>query len=208
MKKAAVLASAMLCALTLAGCSAPGNNSVPAADTEPSYAEKAFSEKICTADEALKWASEGSVAVFEELCCVSGKEVWNEFYGSASAGKPASVLCAYYYELREENTDPELYSKEKEQYPKLFFYLVSYDGSEYHVKCRLSSESTPDTDETFDYLLHLTGDNPKTAVRRHYDRYVLVNDPSVTWEQLMQSVFSSQYGDYIKHISVYSDMYD
>lgn len=38
-----------------------------------------------------------------------------------------------------------------------------------------------------------------------YIRYILVDDDTVTWEQLMHGVYSSRFGDYIPFCSVYTD---
>ena len=35
-----------------------------------------------------------------------------------------------------------------------------------------------------------------------------LDDDTVTYEQLVQSMASSQYGDWIRHSTVYSDMYN
>ena len=38
-----------------------------------------------------------------------------------------------------------------------------------------------------------------------YEHYVLVNDESVTWEQIFNGLISSHYGDGIDHWTVYSE---
>ena len=87
------------------------------------------------------------------------------------------VLCAHYYVLDKERMSAELYAEEKDKYPKLFFYLVEYDGTEYSVSAESTVEAL-DYEETFKYLLHFTGDAPSsTALFSSYDNYVLVDDP-------------------------------
>ena len=44
-----------------------------------------------------------------------------------------------------------------------------------------------------------------TALFKSYVYYVLVNDNTVTWEELEWGLYSSQMGDYIPHDKVYTD---
>ena len=164
--------------------------------------------KILTAEEALEWAYDNPVVVQDDGQITSGRDVWDSFFDSVNAKKPASVMCVYNYVLDEESVSPELYEEEKDLYPQLFFCLLRYDGEVFHVKMRKSDETKLDTDETYKYLLHLSAENPDTALYRYTDQYVLVNDPSVTWEQLQRSMISSQSSDWIKHSTVYMDMYN
>lgn len=58
--------------------------------------------------------------------------------------------------------------------------------------------------DTYKYLLHFTGDAPSEAARyTQYDNYVLVNDPTVTWDEIFLSICSSQFGDFIPHHVIY-----
>ena len=168
----------------------------------------AFWGQVCPADEALAWSKENEATVFEGMTCTSGKEVWDTFYETVTAGKPASVLCAHYYTLDPEHVSPELYAQEKDSYPRLYFYLVEYDGENFVVTTRDSREETADSQETFRYLLHFTGDTPATAVYRHYDYYVLVDDPEATWEGIEAGLFSAVAGAGYRHCMVYKDMFD
>ncbi len=170
--------------------------------------ETAFERMICTADDALAWALREPVAVFRDVRCVSGQAVWDAFYSAVSAKQPASVLCAYFYELDRAHVSPELYEAEKDLYPQMFFSLVAYDGETFRLRSRISTDTVLDRDEPFLYLVHLIGENPPGALYRYTEEYDLVNAASVTWERLQRSMFSSQYGDFIRHASVYMDMHD
>ena len=56
----------------------------------------------------------------------------------------------------------------------------------------------------FKYLLHFTGDAPSsTALFSSYDDYVLVDDPTATWEGIIAGLASSQFGAGYKHCTVY-----
>ena len=81
-------------------------------------------KKVCSADEALALAREKGALVIEERGVTSGKDSWDDFLKTASAGKAASILCAKYYTLDKDHMSEELYEQEKDQYPCLYFYLV------------------------------------------------------------------------------------
>lgn len=162
-------------------------------------------QKKCSAKEALEYSKNSNTVVLEDLTCTSGSEVWDEFYKSVSSGKSASVLCAFYYTLDKENISPELYAQEKDLYPQLFFYLVEYDGKEFTVKTRMSSEEKLEREETYQYLKHYTGDAPSTAIYSKYDYYVLVDEEDLTWEDIEKGLFSSQYGAMKKHCTVFEN---
>ena len=162
-------------------------------------------DTVCTADEALSAAKEARVVVIEGLQCTSGKDVWDAFYKTVSAGKQAKVLCARYYTLNPDGMSAELYEQEKDQYPRLFFCLLQYDGKTYTVTVRKSDEAEPEHQDTFPYLLHLTGDAPPTGIYATYDNYVLLDDPTATWEGIEAGIFSSQFGAGYRHYTVYSD---
>ena len=88
----------------------------------------------------------------------------------------------------------------------MFLYLVEYDGTEYSVKVRESTVEAVDYQESFKYLLHFTGDAPSsTALYSSYDNYVLVDDPTATWEGIWAGLVSSQLGAGYKHFTVYSN---
>ena len=161
--------------------------------------------KICPADEALELAKKSDVAVFENLQCISGQEVWDAFYQTVSDGIPSAVLCANYYTLDGQNMSAELYEQEKDNYPVLYFTLLEYDGKEFSIKVRDSSTEKLDQEETFKYLKHFTGDAPRTGNYRNYDSYILVDEDDVTWEKIERGLYSSQYGDWVRHHTVYSN---
>ncbi|MBR6351688.1 MAG: hypothetical protein IKR93_05140 [Firmicutes bacterium] len=195
----------LLVALTvvlLVSCSVNnGRNTVPG-NSDQDF-ESIFNT-VCSADDALVLARESGLPVFERQGCTSGNEVWDSFFQTVSNGTPASVLCVHYYILDKEHMSAELYAEEKDKYPKLFFYLVEYDGTKYSVKVRESTVETLDYEETFKYLLHFTGDAPSsTALYSSYDDYILVDDPSATWEGIWAGMVSSQLGAGYKHCTVY-----
>jgi hypothetical protein len=44
------------------------------------------------------------------------------------------------------------------------------------------------------------------ATYTSYVKYVLVNDDKVTWNDITHGMLSSQFGDYIPHSQIYTDL--
>lgn len=166
------------------------------------FCKDSFENNICGALDGYAWAKDKNVVLIENSQCTSKREIWDSFFKVTEAKNPASVFCAFYYSLSEESTS------EDSNYPKLYFYYLTYDGNKYTIKTRACDTSTPDSDKQYSYLKHYKGDMPKTAKYDHYEYYVLVNDPSVTWEDIQKGMFSSQSGDYIDNYVVFSNYYD
>ena len=165
-------------------------------------------DAVMSADEALEAAKRESVVVFEDSKCIAGDKIWDEFYKTAIRGEAASVLCASYHTLDRKNVSEELYQAEKDKYPMLFFEKLEYDGNTFKITVRLSTEEELDYEESFKYLMHYTGDAPAMADFSAYDYYVLVDDPTATWEEIMAGMVSSQMGTRVKHYAVYMNTFD
>lgn len=194
MRKIAAVSAIILSLITMTSC-AGSNKKI----------EDTFST-VCSADEALALAKSSGAVVFEFQGCTSGQDVWDAFYKDVSAGKAASVLCARYYTLDKEGVSEELYEQEKDQYPQLYFNLLKFDGKTYSVETRLSTEQKAESEETYAYLQHYTGDAPtKDALYEKYEYYVLTDDKDVTWDEISRSMFSSSSPDFIRHCMVYDN---
>lgn len=205
MKRIVILLLLIAAVTMLVSCSkATGGNEMSSSNNPEGQDIKTVFETVCSADEALELARKTDTILFERQGCTSGNDVWDSFYQTVTDGSPATVLCAHYYVLDKEHMSAELYEEEKDQYSKLFFYLLEYDGKEYSVKVRESSVEALDYQETFKYLLHFTGDAPSaTALFESYDNYVLVDDPTATMEGIWAGLVSSQFGVGYKHCTVY-----
>ena len=162
-------------------------------------------ETVASADEALAFAKENGFTVMENGLCTSGKEFWDTFCASVSKKIPDSAGTASYYTLDPERVSEELYEEEKDQYPQLFFTQIDYDGETFYVKTRLSTEETPESEESYKYLKHYTGKLPAGARHETYDYWVLTDDPDVTWEKIEWGMVSSQSGDWIRHKTVFTN---
>ena len=194
MKRIIAILLAAIFAVTLTACSKNGAKNL----------EELF-QTVLPADEALALAKDSEAVVFDERGRASGKDVWDAFCAKVENRSPATVICAHYYVLDKDHMTEEAYEKEKDEYPRLFFYLVEYDGKQFSVKTRDSASETLDSSETFKYMLHFTGKAPSRALYSEYDNYVLVDDPSATWESIEEGLYSSQSDAYVKHCTVYSD---
>ena len=161
--------------------------------------------KVCSADEALELAKNANIPVCADLGCTSGKDTWDAFFNSVTDGKAASVLVADYYTLDKDHVSPELYEQEKDKYPCLYFTLVEYDGKEFAIQTRLSSESEIERQETFKYLQHFTGKAPATALYSEYDYYVLVDEKAANWEEIERELFSSASPYFRKYCTVFEN---
>ena len=183
-------------------------NTVDLPEDYDSFCAEAFNENFCSADAALDWALDNDVVVFENLSCTSGKDVWNTFYLTAEEGNPASVLCAFYYTLDEDSVSEELYEEEKDNYPVLYFYLVTYDET-YNIKVRDSSQHEIDYEyDGFLYLNHYNGENPEGSEDRFYNAYVLTDYEHITWDDISHGIYGSDKRGYVEHITVYHDLFD
>lgn len=132
-----------------------------------------------------------------------GKERWLEFANVVPKQK-ATVRLANYYELGDPSKyGEEYYESVKDEYPKLFVKELSWDGEYYTLHW---FEGEKEYNYSYKYMLRFEGEAPtEHATYDRCVRYVLVNDNTVTWEELEWGLFSSQMGDYIPHTVVYTD---
>lgn len=159
-----------------------------------------------SADEVLKAVKSGNYVVFEGSHCTAGNDIWQEFYKTVSNKKSATVNLAWYYTLDKEHVSEELYEEEKDNYPVIFLGTLRYNGKDFTVTTGKSTEETPETNKTYKYLMHYTGEpSSASATFSHYEYYVLVNDNSVTWEEIEHGMFSSLWGDQIDYYTVYTN---
>jgi len=156
-------------------------------------------------DYTLEDAKDDGCVVYEDLDITSGKAVWDKFIEDTENGKNSTVRIAFYYTLG----DPSHYSKEyyeeiKDDYPILYIMDLSYDGEKFTL---LRTEEGKDYTDEYRYLVKYTG-KPRSdsAAYSGYTYYVLVNDNTLTWEEIENGMVSSQSGAWIDHYLVYSDL--
>ena len=143
--------------------------------------------------------------VFENGDITYGQSVWDDFITATDNGKSSTVRLAFYYTLG----DPSQYSEEhyeeiKDDYPFLFIKDLNFDGKKYIIE---GFEEGQLISKEYKYLVKYEG-RPKsaTAIFSKYTYYVLVDDNTVTWDDIEHGMLSSQFGDRIDHYIVYSDL--
>lgn len=183
--------AALACVLLLAGCGRQKPALLPPLEELP-------------ADYGLDQAREDGCVVHEDGDIASGQEAWDAFFEAVSAGKAASLRLVNYYTLDDPSRyDPEYYESIKDDYPLLYVSDLTFDGKAYTVS---SLEDGERLKRTFSCLKCFEGEAATPgAAYDAYIRYILVDDDTVTWEQLMHGVYSSRFGDYIPFCSVYTD---
>lgn len=153
--------------------------------------------------DALQKAKDDGCAVMEDGYASFGQEIWKTFVETAEKGQKASVQVAHYYTLDEEGSSREYYESVKEDYPILYRFHLEFDGETYTLRW---IEEETEYVRTYRYLMHYRGDGSDAEEREFEERYVLTNDNTVTWEDIVNGMLSSQSGDAIDHYSVYTVM--
>lgn len=144
---------------------------------------------------------------------VFGKKIWDQFYMRTEKGlanligqiqekemleiQNASITIKNYY------GDTDLISgKTQDEKEGFAENVIVYDGKQYFVNRGVMNEKS-----TYKYLIERKGRMKNAAVGDHV--FYLVNDKSLTYEQLQWSVFSSQSSDWIDYYTVFrEDCYD
>lgn len=190
MKKVVPIILAMIFAMTITGCGSKQNS------------EKIPLESL-PADYSLEQAKEDGCVVYESSDITSGQEIWDKFIKAVNAGKEATVRLGFYYTLDPSKCDPEYYESAKDDYPILFIRDLTFDGTSYTIR---GYEDGKENVKTYKYLMKYEGQaETPDATYDSYVRYVLTNNDTVTWEQIVHGIFSSS-GDYINHYVVYTDL--
>lgn len=156
-----------------------------------------------SAEEMLQKAIEEDFVVMQEFDFLNGEERWKEFNETTGDGNPATITVARYYTLDEEGVSEEYYEENKDEYPKIFFLTLSFDGETYTLTDRPGTMEEAERVSSYPYLVKFEGEpSSPSALFDRYEYYVLVHDKDVTWKELEWGMFSSQMGDYIDHRSV------
>ncbi len=154
-------------------------------------------------DYTLDDAKTDGCVVYEDGSITDGQQAWDAFVAATNSAKAASVRLAFYYTLG----DPSHYAKEyyeeiKDKYPVLSLQDLRFDGKKYTIQSM--EDGKLDTKE-YKYLLRYEGKpGSSDAIFSHYVYYVLVQDDTVTWDQIEHGMISSQSGDWIDHRTVYT----
>ena len=154
--------------------------------------------------DALEKVIEAGYVVHMDGDVTNGQENWEAFLDKVEGGNAASIRLAMYYTLDRESCSEEYYEANQEDYPVLYLQELYFDGESYTLEWK---EGNKEYVRNYRYLMHYTGESPTAnATYDKYSRYVLVNDQKVTWEDIQRGMFSSHFGDYIAHNTVYVDL--
>lgn len=180
-----------------------GNSVVTATEESQNRYLYRYSPAKRSEPDALQKAKDDGCAVMEDGYASFGQEIWQTFVETAEKGQKASVQVAHYYTLDEEGSSREYYQSVKEDYPILYRFHLEFDGETYTLRW---IEEETEYVRTYRYLMHYRGDSSDAEEREFEERYVLTNENTVTWEDIVNGMLSSQSGDAIDHYSVYTVM--
>lgn len=148
----------------------------------------------------LKDAKAAGYVIISDDQVASGEDTWNDFVLLAESGTPAKIriFYNYFFSMLSSRAVMNTYDHLTE---------VEFDGEKYISRSVGLSQQGQLQKKTYQYLMRYEG-KPSSpwAKYDHFLRYVLVNDDTVTWEDIQRGILSSQSGDYISHEPVYTDL--
>ncbi len=160
--------------------------------------------KAADHDQLAKLKTEGTV-VTEDGTATYGQDTWAKFYEKTQKGKSASVTVAAWYTLDPEKCDETYYEAYREDYPALYVHNLSFDGEMFSLTWQ---EQSVQYGRHYRYLMRYDSSDPSVYSSRAPQkriRYVLTNDNTVTWNNIIRGTASSKLGDYIDHFSIYTE---
>jgi hypothetical protein len=147
----------------------------------------------------LEKAKASGCVVMEDGDTTAGQEVFRAFYEKTLMGIPASVTLVSWYTLDPERTSAEYYEACRQDYPTMYRHALSFNGEEFILTNLDTGEAS-----VYGYLNYYSGRNQAGGYGGAAERYVLTQDPGVTWEELYHSLLSS-FNAYIDHYVVYKE---
>jgi len=156
-------------------------------------------------DYSLEQAKADGCVVYEDSDVTQGQERFAGFAEQSARGEKCTVRLVDYFALGDpSHYAPGVYEELKDSYPQMYVQDLSFDGERYTLRGIDNGKAYA---KQYQYLMKFEGpaETPYAAYKS-YIRYVLTNDSTVSWEDLQMSVYSSTYGDYIEHNTVYIDL--
>ncbi len=145
--------------------------------------------------------------LYMDMDIFDGQDLWDEFVSKSTSGKPCTVGLAFCLSPPDESRySSEPYNEALKDY-QLYRAEIHFDGTTYHYTY---TEEGNEYRRAYKYLIRYSGKPAnRTAPFSEYVCYVLLNDNTLTWEQIEASMVSSQSDAGIDHQVVYSDrIYD
>lgn len=153
----------------------------------------------------LEDARKDGYVIIEDSNVTYGEDTWQDFVDLTEEKKPCKVRVVHYYNIGDPaRYDPAYYESIKDDYPKIYILELVYNGDTFSVS---HYEGDKLYQSEFKYLMKYEGkaESPNSG-HTSYVRYVLVNDDSVTWEDIMRGLLSSHMGAYIPHSQIYTKL--
>lgn len=154
---------------------------------------------------SLDDAKRDGYVVIEDSKVTFGKDIWQNFVDLSAKKKPCKIRVVHYYTLDDpSHYDPAYYESIKDDYPIMYILELVFSGETFSVS-HFEEEKLYQSE--YKYLVRYEGKaETNDATYTSYVRYVLVNDDTVTWNDIMHGMFSSQSGDHIPHRTIYTDL--
>ena len=135
---------------------------------------------------------------------VAGQEQWKEFVQSSQNGTPASIRYVTYFTVGDSRRmAADLFREEWERYPTMYVHELTFDGNEYQVRWL---EGDTEYVQTWKYLMRYeTKAANEEATFQDCERYVLTDRNDVSWEDLMNGMYSADFKEQIPFKEVYTD---
>lgn len=154
----------------------------------------------------LKQAKKDGKIVLENGYVTSGQTAWENFYKLAAQGQYASADIVHYYTLGDpKQFDETYYEVYKEDYPALYEFNLTYGRDVYRLTW---NEYDTEYVRTYKYLRVFEDTLPVAQSSKPLQkeiRYVLTDDGTASWEELLQGIYSSRIGDYIDFQVIYCE---
>lgn len=163
-----------------------------------------------TASESLQEAlSRGDIVITKNSDFLAGRDRLRAFTDAAHQGERGEILVLNYYDLVGTRCGVEYFNEDGSNYPVAYLNRLSFDGEQYHFAVRETgtTEIEQGAEGTFRYLMHYEGKTTPPARPFLYERFVLVNDETLTWDRIEWGMLSSQFGDSVPHHIVASVLY-
>jgi hypothetical protein len=185
--------AAMLLVLFLSGC---GKASTP---------DEWKNLKDVADNFSLEDAKCDGYVVIEDGSVTSGEDIWQNFVDLSAEKTPCKIRVVHYYTIGDpSHYDPTYYESIKDDYPKMYILELVYNGETF---CVSHYEEEKLYQSEYKYLMRYEGKaETRDATYTSYVKYVLVNDDKVTWNDITHGMLSSQFGDYIPHSQIYTDL--
>lgn len=155
-------------------------------------------------DYTLEDALAEDLVIIADGDVMNGQEKWEAFVETTSKGEPASIKVVHYFTLGDKSLyDEAFYESIKDEYPQLFVFYLGYNGEKYTVA---HYEGDQLYMKSYKYLMRYEGEPVPSATFSRYVRYVLIDDNTVTWDDIWRGLLSSQSNAAIDHTCIYDDL--